>query len=179
MSLERFLSEKRSSILTKWRNLIIGSYPADAQRFLRKEKNRFSNPVGQSISADVEILCDALTTGEDSDKLSSSLDGIIRIRAVQDFKPSQAVGFVLQLKKIIRFELAMNRQDEAELKDELEALEDRIENAALLAFDIYSQCRQKLYEIRVNETKNQVGRLLERANLTVEIPDLEPDLTKR
>ena len=179
MSLERFLSEKRSSILTKWRNLIIGSYPADAQRFLRKEKNRFSNPVGQTISADVEILYDALTTGEDSDKLLSSLDGIIRIRAIQDFKPSQAVGFVLQLKKIIRAELAINRQDEAELKDELEVLEDRIENAALLAFDIYSQCRQKIYEIRVNETKNQVGRLLERANLTVEIPDLEPDLTKR
>jgi len=179
MSLGHFLTEKRSTIITKWRNLIIGSYPADGQRFLKKEKNRFSNPVGQTISADVEILYDTLTTGEDSDKLSSSLDSIIRIRAIQDFKPSQAVGFMLQLKKLIRAELAMNRQDEAGLLNELEALEDRIENAALLAFDIYSQCRQKIYEIRVHEVKNQVGRLLERANLTVEIPGFEPDLSKR
>lgn len=179
MSLGHFLTEKRSTIITKWRNLIIGSYPADGQRFLKKEKNRFSNPVGQTISADVEILYDTLTTGEDSDKLSSSLDSIIRIRAIQDFKPSQAVGFMLQLKKLIRAELAMNRQDEAGLLNELEVLEDRIENAALLAFDIYSQCRQKIYEIRVHEVKNQVGKLLERANLTVEIPGFEPDLSKR
>lgn len=179
MKLDKLLLKKRSTLIKKWRAVIIESYPIDGQRFFKKEKNRFSNPVGQTIAEDTEILFDALTTGDDPDKISSSLDNIIRIRAVQDFKPSQAIGFVLQLKKLIRAELAMNHQDEAELKNELEVLEDRIENAALLAFDIYSQCRQKIYEIRVHEVKNQVGKLLERANLTVEIPDLEPDLTKR
>lgn len=179
MSLEKLLLEKRSAIIGKWRDMIIGSYPSDSQRFLKKEKNRFSNPVGQTISADLERLYDRLTRGEDYDKIASCLDNIIRIRAVQDFKPSQAIGFVLQLKKLIRAELPLNHQDEAELQNELEELEDRIENTALLAFDIYSQCRQKIYEIRIHETKNQVGRLLEKANLTVEIPELDPDLTKR
>jgi len=175
MSLEKLLSDKRSTIIKKWRELLIGSYPIDAQRFLKKEKNRFSNPVGQTIAEDVEILYDELTVGNNTDKISSSLDNIIRIRAIQDFKPSQAVGFVLQLKKLIQNELGADSR-ESGIQNALEVLEERIDNAALLAFDIYSQCRQKLYEIRVNETKNQVGRLLERANLTVEIPEYEPEI---
>ena len=97
MSLEKLLSDKRSTLIKKWRNLLIGSYPVDAQRFFKKEKNRFSNPVGQTIAEDVEILYNELTVGNNTDKISSSLDNIIRIRAVQNIKPSQAVGFVLQL----------------------------------------------------------------------------------
>lgn len=175
MSLEKLLTDKRSAIINTWRNLIIGSYPTDTQRFLKKEKNQFANPVGKTLVEDVENLYDALTTGEYTDKISASLDNIIRIRAIQNFKPSQAVGFVLQLKKLIRDELEENSQDTAELQDEIAALEERIENAALLAFDIYNQCCRKLYELRVNETKRQVGRLLKKANITIDIPGLEPD----
>ncbi len=175
MSLEKLLSDKRSTIIKKWRDLIIGSYPVDTQRFFKKEKNRFSNPVGQTINEDVEILYDELTVGNDIKKISSSLDNIIRIRAVQDFKPSQAVGFMLQLKQLIRDELGIEGR-ELEIQNEIETLEQRIENAALLAFDIYSQCRQKLFEVRVNETQRQVGRLLKRANLTIETPEQDPDL---
>ncbi len=175
MSLDKLLSEKRSTLIKKWRDLIIGSYPTDAQRFLKKEKNRFSNPVGQTISEDVEILFDALTTGDNTEKIPSSLDNMIRIRAVQDFKSSQAVGFVLQLKKVIHEELKNNRQEIETLNDELEMLEERIEDAALQAFDIYTECRQKLYEVRANEAQRMVGRLLKRANQTNEIPESDPD----
>jgi len=62
------------------------------------------------------------------------------------------------------------------LSGELQAFENRIDNIALLAFDIRSQCRQKIYEIRVNEVKNQLSRLLKRANLTSEIPEQETEL---
>ena len=175
MSLEKLLTDKRSAIISKWRNLIIGSYPTDTQRFLKKEKNQFANPVGKTLVEDVEILYDALTTGEYTDKISASFDNIIRIRAVQNFKPSQAVGFVLQLKKLIRDELEESSQNTAALQDEIAALEERIDNAVLLAFDIYNQCCRKLYELRVNETKRQVGRLLKKANVTIDIPGLEPD----
>jgi len=175
MSLEKCLSDKRSTIIKKWRDLVIGSYPVDTQRFFKKEKNRFSNPVGQTIMQDVEILYDELTVGHDLGNISSSLDNIIRIRAIQDFKPSQAIGFVLQLKKLIRDELVKDIREKEILKG-IETLEQQIDNMALLAFDIYSRCRQRLYEIRIKETKNQVDRLLRRANLTIEIPEHEPDL---
>jgi len=175
MSLETLLTDKRSAIISKWRNLIIGSYPTDTQRFLKKEKNQFANPVGKTLVEDVEILYDALTSEKHTEKISTSLDNIIRIRAVQDFKPSQAVGFVLQLRKLIRDELEKSSQDSAALQDEIAMLEERIEDAVLQAFDIYTQCCRKLYEIRVNETKRQVARLLKRANITIDIPGLEPD----
>ena len=170
MSLEKFLLEKRPSLMNQWRDLVIGSYPIDTQRFFNKEKNQFSNPVGQTINENMEALFDELISGGDTLKISSRLDPIIRIRAVQDFKPSQAVGFILPLRKLIREEIRKN--DSADMfSDEMDALEARIENAAFLAFDIYTQCRQKLFDIRVNETRNQLGRLLERANLTIEIPE--------
>jgi hypothetical protein len=45
----------------------------------------------------------------------------------------------------------------------------------LLAFDIYVTHKKKLYEIRANQAKNQVSKLLERAGLICEIPPWNPD----
>jgi hypothetical protein len=175
MKLENMLSERRSSIIKKWRDVILATYPGDTQRFFRKEKDQFSNPVGHIIVKEIETLYDEVIKGENTDKISSCLDNIIRIRAIQDFKPSHALAFVLKLKKIVREELEGKFRENG-LSGELEEFENKIDDLALLAFDIYSQCRQKIYEMRVNEVKNQVGRLLERANITCEIPEQEPDL---
>ncbi|SPD74262.1 conserved hypothetical protein [uncultured Desulfobacterium sp.] len=171
MSLKNLLSDNRSSIIKKWRDIVISTYPIDTQRFLKKEKDRFSNPVGQTIAEDLEILYDQLTSDNDTDKIARSLDNIVRIRAVQDFKPSQAVGFVFALKRLIKKELGSDLKAD-DLRDQIESLDERIDNAALMALDIYSQCRQRIYELRVIETTNQVSRLLERANLKIEIPEL-------
>lgn len=167
MDFDKFLSENRSNNIKKWRDVIISTYPGDTQRFLRKEKNQFSNPVGHIITKEIEILYDALIQGGEADSVSSSLDKIIRVRAVQDFKPSHAIGFVLELKNVVR-EGLKDKEPLNGQTDDLRNFEDRIDQLALLAFDIYSQCRQKIYEIRVNEVKNQVGSLLKRANLAKE-----------
>jgi len=165
MSLDSILSENRSTTIKKWQEAILHTYPKETQKFLKREKSQFANPVGSIIAKDVEILFDELVKGEDTEKIFASLDKIIRIRAVQDFKPSHAVGFVLQLKSIVRETLGEGTSAELHL------LEDRIDAAALLAFDVYSQCRQQIYDIRVKEVRNEYGRLLERANLIKEIPE--------
>ena len=175
MNLESFLSERRSGIIKKWRRAIVSTYPEDTQRFLKKEKDQFNNPVGSTIAREVETLYDAVVRGEDPDKVTACLEGIIRIRAVQDFKPSQAVAFTLQLKEIIRDELEGKALLNG-MAGEFRALETRIDDMVLQAFDIYSQCRQKIYDIRVREVTGQVGRLLKRANLVCEIPGQDPDL---
>jgi len=175
MDLENLLVDNRSNIIRKWRELILASYPEGTQRFLAKEKSRFANPVGHVINTDIETLFDELVKGEGIDKISSCLDNIIRIRAVQDFKPSHAISFVLGLKKVVREELEGSPVENG-LWDQLQAFETRVDDVVLLAFDIFSQCRQKICDIRVNEVKNQVGRLLERANLVCEIPDSEAGL---
>jgi len=178
MKLENLLAKKRSGIIKKWRGVVVGSYPSGTQRFFAKEKDQFANPVGYTIDKEIEVLYDEIMKEGDSDKIASCLDSIIRVRAVQDFKPSQAVSFVLQLKNVIR-EAIEGEAPLNGLSGELQTLENRIDQIALLAFDTYSQCRQKIYEIRVNEVKNHLGRLLEMANLTIEIPELEPDLSEK
>jgi len=170
MNSDNLLAEKKSKIIKKWRNAIIESYPEDSQGFLKREKSQFANPVGLTISTEIETLYDEIISGDNTEKISSCLDSIIRIRAVQDFKPSRAVAFVLQLKQIIKEELGNDHSDEMLI------LDNRIDEIALLAFDIYSACRQKISEIRVNEVKSQVGKLLERANLISEIPEQRPAL---
>jgi hypothetical protein len=173
MKLENLLSQKRFAIVERWFQLILDTYPADTSSFLKKQKDRFANPVGNTISQGIEAIYGELVQGAGLDKVSSFLDTIIRIRAIQDFSPSQAVAFVFSLKKAIREELENEALDE-EVARELLALEFRIDGLALLSFDIYMKCREKVYELRANEVKNRMFKLLERANLISEIPDLNP-----
>jgi hypothetical protein len=169
MKLEALLFQKSSSIIARWIDLLLETYPADAQRFLKKQKDRFANPVGTTLSRELEILYHELLKGMHTDKLSPILDRIIRIRAVQDFSPGQAIAFIFILKRVIRSEMEKDLGEEG-LAEELLAFESRIDALALLAFDIYMKCREKIYEIRVNETRNHVSRLLQKAGLICEVP---------
>jgi len=58
----------------------------------------------------------------------------------------------------------------------LVAFESKIDGLALRCFDIYNQCRQKIFEIRVNEVRNESSRLLKMAGLVYEIPEIDGDL---
>jgi hypothetical protein len=173
--LKKILSEKRSVILDRWVDRILDTYPPDTASFMRDKKSRFANPVGHSISAGVEGIFEELLEGIDQNRVSVFLDNIIRIRAVQDFAPSQAISFVFFLKKIIRDVLAGEIRENS-LADELILLEDRIDSLGLLAFDIFMRCREKLYDIKANEMRNMTFRLLQKANLICEKPGEEPDV---
>jgi hypothetical protein len=179
MNLEKLLKEKKSAIQGKWLDKILETYPADTKRFLRKQKDQFANPVGHTISKEIQSLyTEALCTEEiDPVEVSPILDRIIRIRAVQDFAPSQAVAIIFLLKKVIREELGSEIQENS-LHDELLAFESRIDDLALLAFDIYMKCREKIYEIRANEASNQVSRLLQRAGLISQVPEWKSNSQK-
>jgi hypothetical protein len=169
MKLEHLLSQKGADIVDRWSNLILETYPHDAQRFLKKQKDPFANPVGTTLKKEIQKLYGLLLGEIDPQKLTPILDGIVRIRAVQDFNPSQAVLFVFLLKKVVREELEKEIQDHR-LADELHRFESKLDEVALLAFDIYVKCKEKLYEIRAMEAKNQVSRLLKRAGLICEAP---------
>jgi hypothetical protein len=174
MNLKNILSEKRPVILKRWIDHILDTYPADTANFLREKKNRFANPVGHSVSEGVEGIFEDLLQGIDKSRVSVFLDNIIRIRAIQEFTPSQAISFVFFLKKIIRDELAKEIRENS-LSDELTLLETHIDSLGLLAFDIFMSCREKLYDIKANEMKNMTFRLLQKANLICEKPGDEPD----
>lgn len=174
MSLEKLLEEKKSAILERWFDSILETYPTDTRRFLQKKKNRFANPVAHEITGGIEGIFNQILSGGDPDDVSPFLDKIIRIRAVQDLTPSQALGFIFDLKRLVREELAEN-MGESPVAEGLWELERSIDDMGLLALDIYMKCREKLYELRVNEVKNRVGRLIERANMICGLPEKEGD----
>ena len=168
MALKNLLIQKRDSIVERWFNLILETYPAGTSKSMKREKDRFVNPVGQTISREIRSLYEELLGEMNIDQLSSSLNDIIRIRSVQDFSPSQAVGFIFLLKKAIREVLESAIQGKPVLGEWVE-FQYRIDQLALLAFDVYMECREKICEIRVNEAKAEkemAFRLMERMNLT-------------
>ena len=99
MKLSNLLQQKKEHILKRWFSFILGIYPPDVSNFLKLEKDRFMNPVGYTITTGMETLFDEVTHGTNSERISSALDSIIRIFAVQDFSPSQVLAFVFLLKK--------------------------------------------------------------------------------
>lgn len=177
MNLKDLLKKKKSSILSAWLNSLLESYSPDARRFFTKQKDSFANPVGTTLKKELENLYDLLLQEWDTNQLSLTMDRIIRMRAIQDFTPSQALSFVFDLKTIIRKELkkeiiAQNFQED------LLKIEILIDRMALLGFDVYSNCRQRLFEIRVNEVKKQISGFIRKSGIGIEFEQPKQDLNE-
>jgi hypothetical protein len=174
MNLKHLLKEKRSSIIKKWCNAVLATYPEQSQKFLRKQKDAIANPIGSTIFQGLESIYDEFLNNPESDEISLFLDDIVRVRAIQEFSSSQAVSFIFELKAIVREELKAEVGQEG-LYEELVLFESDIDGLAMRCFDIYTRCREKIFEIRVNEVRTQSARLLKMAGLVCEIPDKPGD----
>ena len=167
MGLKQSLIEKKKSILERWFHLILETYPPETSKFIRKEKDRFVNPVGVTLSEGMEALYEGLLKGVVADQISNPLEKILQIRSVQDFSPSQAVAIISLLKKAVQEEMKENKIEMKGMIEEWFDLESRIDQLSLRAFDIYTTYRERIYEIRINEIKRERDRafkLLERTN---------------
>ncbi len=134
-------------ILERWIAATIQSYPSPAVQFLSSNDDPFRNPVGHTLRQGLTALFEQLQGTMEAGRIESALDGIVRLRAVQDLTPSQAVGFVFLLKPLFR-ELAPDRDQVL--------LGKRIDQLVLMAFDKYMQCREQLADIRANERQRLV-----------------------
>ena len=162
--MEDLLVKNRTIILQRWFELTLNTYPADSRKFLKRQTDRFANPVGASISEGMEEIYERLLKSGDSEphEFATCLDKIVRIRAVQDFSPANAVGFVFLLKTAIRDALAKEIREDR-LFEQLLKVESRIDQLALLSFNIYMHCREQLFQIKATEIRNRTSRILERA----------------
>jgi hypothetical protein len=162
--LDNILAKNKAAIAKQWFNLAAQTYALDTAKFLQSKTDRFANPVGSAMMTGLDGILDQLINTMDPKTLHSHLDSIIRIRAVQDFTPSQATAFILSLKKVLRDHLAKELQD-SRMAAEFIELESEIDQICLMAFDIYMQCREKVYQISANETRNRTFKAFERAGL--------------
>ncbi len=180
MALTKRITERRSAIFERWLEMVINTYPADTAAFLKRQKDQFANPVGMTTRKNLEAVFDELLKAEMDEKaLAAHLDPIIRIRAVQAmFSPSQAAGFPHFLKQIIREEFRIDYNDESFLK-QLIAFEDRIDEVTLIAFNVYTHCRETILRLKANTERNKIYRAFSRAGLVKDIPDDEPGLDQQ
>ena len=154
LTIQDLLKENKAAILERWFHLILETYPTNTAAMMRKDKNQFTNPVGSTFSREIQVLFKNICEGSQDEKCQASLDSILKIRSVQDFSPSKAVGFIFLLKRAIG-ETLKNDICKESVMDEWLKFQSRIDDLALQAFDIYMDCREKICEIRINQAKTE------------------------
>lgn len=174
MTFETELAGRKSELAHAWADLVLGTYPLETQKIWKNQHDRFQNPVGAAIREATEELVDQLLEWSEAEKIAESLDKLIRIRSVQSFSPSQALSFVFLFKKLLRDEYFQTLDGEGRLA-ELLRFEAKVDNLALMAFDIYTKSRELVYRMRVDEVKHAQHSLLRRAGMIVDVTAPEAD----
>lgn len=167
-SIGDLLRKEADTIVERWGEAVLSSYPSDAAVLFKKQQDPFANPIGASVREGTRGVFQAILDGMDPEALRSHLDTMVRIRAVQDFTPSQALAFVFDLRSIIRKALPQLDAD-PRLHRERAELERIIDGLALAAFEVYADCREELNALRVTEMKRQVSWVFQK--LGKEMPE--------
>jgi hypothetical protein len=150
--------EDRMEVLARWFDRIVDHYPAETASFLRGRSDPFANPVGAGLRDELAPILDAMLDGRDPHEVEAAIDRIVRVRALQEMSPSRAVGFIVELKEVYD-EVVDSATNEAKA-----IFDTRVDGMLLAAFDVYSRCREQVYDIRVKEIRNRSLKVMERLN---------------
>jgi hypothetical protein len=126
-------------VAERWIERTLASYPAEAHSLLSGELDPFRNPAGHVLKENLTTLARELLGEMDEKAIAPALDALVRLRAVQDFRPSDALRFIFDLRDVV-----------AEVP---QALENRIDELALMAFDQYMACRDQIARLREKELR--------------------------
>jgi hypothetical protein len=159
MQIEEQIVRHKDSILKKWQQAIIDTYPTGAGNYLLENKNKFTNPIGYTIEKSLPAILNAVIEGNLTGLAKESIDDIIRIRAVQEFEPAEALTFLYSLKAVIISLLS----DDAELSAflQIESIFNEINNYGI---NTYVRFREKIYDIKANEQLRTFEKMIERLN---------------
>jgi hypothetical protein len=157
IGLRDVLAEQRQRILDGWAERVLNAYPSESLPFLKGEKDRFRNPIGYTIVAGLERIYDELFGKQANGGVERPIDDIVRMRAVQEFSPAEAVGFMSPLKEVVREAIeaacpAWRTGVERDLLADFARFEGEVDRVTLVAVDCYNKCREKLSRIRLRET---------------------------
>ena len=169
-SVAALVKKHNKKLLEDWFELLIKSYPEQSVQYFEKHQNTFTNPVGSNIYLSMDKILNELAGECDADKIYSELEMILRIRAVQDVKPSQAVSFILAFKPLLAQAFEQEIAKGELTKEELDDFCGYIDTMALLGFDIYVESRELIYQLRIKQIK-ETNDILQKANLLNESVD--------
>lgn len=174
MKLEEVLQNNEDEILKKWVAYTLSTY--QSSRMFKKQKDQFANPIGGCVRETLKTLLPLLIKGGDSSVFRDPLSHFMHLRAVQEFSPSQAVAPINAVKHITREILETDKQSEA-LMAELYDFEFAVDLAVLAAFDLYVECREKVYKVRIGEIKSGAHIITDSACPSKALKDI-PEIKK-
>jgi hypothetical protein len=141
----RAADQRRADLLEQWLERVLATYPEETARFLRGTGDPFRNPAGRALREGLPQVLDEVLGDMRRERLEPALDGILRLRAVQDLSARDAVSFVFFLRDLLPAAEAA-----------------RIDEVALLAFEIYMRCREQIWRIKAGEDRRRAF-VMERA----------------
>ena len=160
-TLNILITKNQEKILEKWLSLRLSFFSKQKQSLIMTQKDQFQNPIRHQLQ---EGLKDILENFEKKgEKFKEALEQICRILAIQDFPPSKAMALFYELKEIVR-EFTKKTGVGFNAKDWVE-FNSAIETMTLEAFDCYSAHREKIYQLKVDESKNKAFMLLKKAGI--------------
>jgi len=135
-------------IADAWFLKAIEVYPEAARGGMMQTGDRFRNPVASTLRESLAILVNELAGGMIDEQVTSALDAIVRVRAVQDCTPEKALAFTGQLLSVIR---------ERQAEELFPQLEQRIGILALSADRQYALCVNDIARVRSRELQRLQG----------------------
>ena len=152
MTLKDLLVEKKTIILERWLDRILEDYPPDTQTFFREKKSPYSNPIGFTLRKGMEEIIDQILRPLSVKEARAILEPVMKVRALENLPPSRGVGFILPLREIVS-EIAREEKRKDLLAQEWLDLNSRINRLALLGMNLYSECREKVNQLKLKELK--------------------------
>lgn len=181
MNVTEMCAVRREELLGMWGGKI-HLVLSPAERGLHAHPARTPSPIRWGRPpGPAGVLFDAVIGLDASPRqVKAALDDLIRLRAVQDFTPSQAVGPLFLLKDILRSALLdpwipQNRRQDGPVRPRgtpprpsvrrrdsgrLFLGGGRLDSLALLALDLYAADRERIFRMRVDEVKRAQSSLL-------------------
>lgn len=163
MTLAEVLEQKRSLIQAMWTEAVIVSYPSESAKFIVENKNKFTNPLGYTLENSINTICCNYLDTANVRECEQAIEALIRLRAVQDFTPSKAIGIMFDFKAIVLSEI----RDMVESKDKFNeylSIEKQIDRMTEYALNFYIECRERVNEIKANEVRQGFERMIIRLN---------------
>ncbi len=154
---------RKDTIVERWVDAVLSSYPSESAALFRQQQDPFGNPLGHSVREGIRGVFETILDGIDPEEMRSSLDEIVRLRAVQQLTPAEALSFVFSLRSIVR-EVIPEAAEDSLLRKGLSELDAKIDTVALAAFDVYAARREEVGQLRINEVKRQVAWVLQKMN---------------
>ena len=174
MNLKELLTKQADIIVKRWFDAAAAQYPPDTASFLKNRQDPFHNPVGANTINALKTITAQLLGDMDRDAVKKAIDPAIRIRAVQKFSASESISFIFAFKLIIA-ELLKSDLPKIRATDELwkqyQMLNSRVDEVALIAMDVYTECREKLFSLQNHMEREGVYKAFHRAGLVQDDPE--------